>query len=98
MIAALVFTVVLAAQLGIPVSRLGNTDSAQRFGWQMFSGSKAFPQLVVVTASGERDIRTVDYLLRARVEIDLIEALPPHLCEVISDAASIRWDDGSYRC
>jgi len=96
--AAIVFTAVLAAQLGIPLSRLGADDQAQRFGWQMFSGSRGFPQFIVVTATGEKEIKAGDFLLRSRVEIDVVSALPPHLCAVIEGAVTVTWDKGSYRC
>lgn len=97
-LAVVVFTAVLAVQLAIPVSRLVGSGDAQRFGWQMFSGSEAFPEFVVVTAVGEQQVSLDDYLLRQRVELDVVGALPPHLCMVVPDAVMVTWDGGSYRC
>lgn len=97
-LAVVVFTLVLAVQVAIPTSRLIG-GHAQRFGWQMFSGSEAFPEFVVVTSTGERPVSLEDHLLRQRVELNVGEALPPHLCEVIDNAVSITWDGGgSYEC
>lgn len=97
-VAALVFTAVLAVQLAIPTSRLIGPGPAQRFGWQMFSGSEAFPEFVVVTSTGEENIDLADYLLRQRVELDVVEAVPRHLCEVVPDAIAVTWGGRSHRC
>lgn len=98
MIAVVVFTVVLAAQLIIPVSRLAGGGHAQRFGWQMFSGSEAFPSFAVVTSTGLEDVSIEDYLVTNRVELDVVGAFPPHLCEIVPDAREIVWDGSSYQC
>ncbi len=97
-IAVFVFTLVLAAQLIIPVSRLAGGQHAQRFGWQMFSGSEAFPNFAVVTSEGVKDVSIEDYLVTNRVELDVVGAFPPHLCEVFPNAREIVWDGNSHRC
>lgn len=94
----MVFTVVLAVQLAIPTSRLVGSGHGQRFGWQMFSGSEAFPDFIVVTSSGEQEVSIEDYLLRQRAELDVVGALPPHLCAVVPGAVMVTWEGGSYRC
>lgn len=64
----------------------------------MFSGSRAFPHLVVETPDGDVDVDLADFLVRQRAEIDVAEVLPPHLCDVIQGASVVRWGDGEYRC
>lgn len=97
-IAALLFTAVLAVQVIVPTSRLIGPGHAQRFGWQMFSGSEAFPEFLVITSTGEEEVDLADYLLRQRVELDVVGVVPPHLCEVVPDAVAVRWNGGSHRC
>ena len=89
-------TVFLILQLAIPISRIG--DDARRFGWQMFSTAQRAPQFVVITESGEIDIENGDYLAKSRADLDLETLLPPHLCSVVPDAISIRWDEGEFEC
>ncbi len=96
--AALLFTAVLAVQLAVPTSRLIGPGHAQRFGWQMFSGSEAFPEFVVITSTGEEEVDLADHLLRQRVELDVVEVIPPYLCEIVPDAVAVRWDGESHRC
>lgn len=98
LIAVVVFTVVLSLQLAIPSSRLGQPGHAQRFAWQMFSGSQAYPTMTVITSAGEEQIRVEEWLLRARVELDITESLPAHLCAVVHGAQIVTWDEESYRC
>jgi hypothetical protein len=96
--AVFVAGLVVLIQLCVPVSRLIDGDEATRFGWQMFSGSRAFPELVVETPQGDVDIALSDYLIRQRVEIDVADVLPPHLCDEIPNAIAVTWADGEYRC
>jgi hypothetical protein len=96
--ALVVVLLILATQFALPISRLLDDDEASRFGWQMFSGSKAFPELAVQTDEGEIDILLSDYLVRERVEIDVAAVLPPHLCAVVPGAIRVMWDDGEFRC
>lgn len=64
----------------------------------MFSGSEAFPDFVVVTSSGVKKVSIEDYLISDRVELDVVEAFPPFLCEIFSGAEEIAWDGSSYQC
>ena len=97
-VAAFVAGLIVLAQFYVPVSRLIDGDEATRFGWQMFSGSRAFPELVVETPQGDVEIALSDYLIRQRVEIDVASVLPPHLCDEIPNAITVTWADGKYRC
>lgn len=97
-IAVVVFTLVLAVQLIIPVTRLAGGGHPQRFGWQMFSGSEAFPDFAVVTSAGVEEISVEDYLVTNRVELAVEEAFPPFLCEVFPNAEEVVWDRSSYQC
>lgn len=89
---------VLTLQLAVPASRLGEPGHAQRFAWQMFSGSRAYPTMNVITSAGEQQVRIEEWLLRARVELDITESLPAHLCEVVPGAQIVTWDEETYRC
>lgn len=97
-IASVAAGLIILVQFAVPISRLVDEDKATRFGWQMFSGSRAFPQLVVETPEGDVDIALSDFLIRQRVEIDVVQVLPPFLCSEIPNAVSVRWDDGEYQC
>lgn len=87
----------LVIQLTLLISRLGDTDRASRFGWQMFLRGQRSAKV------GRRDHyqrsrgRTRDYVVRTRIEIDILEALPPHLCEATPDAVVVTWDEGEHR-
>ena len=98
-LAVLVAGTLLFVQLAMPISRLIDGEEASRFGWQMFSGSRAFPELVVETDDGEEvAIDLSEYLIRQRVEIDVAAVVPPHLCAEIPGATAVRWDGGEYEC
>jgi hypothetical protein len=86
----------LIVQLAIPISRIG--DDARRFGWQMFSTAHAAPEFVVVTATEEIAIDHRDYVAMARADVDFETLLPPHLCQVVPGAESVRWEGGEFAC
>lgn len=88
----------LALQLGIPLARLGEGDRTQRFGWQMFTAAEEAPEFVVVTEDSEIEIELLDYLARARADIDIVGSMPAHLCEVVAGAVSVSWQSGEFTC
>lgn len=97
LIAGLIIGMFFLVQLSIPVSRLGS-DSARRFGWQMYSG--AYPPLMfeVTTPEGPVEVDLEDYVVGLRVDVDIVGFLPPHLCEVVVGATRVSWGDGSLEC
>lgn len=97
-VAVLVITLFLITQLVVPISRFGD-DSAKRFGWQMFSEGYASPGFVVHTTEGaDVEIPLGDYTAILRADVALTELIPPHLCTVVPDAASVTWQTGEYLC
>ena len=97
-LALMVIAVFLIIQLALPISRLGDV-SAKRFGWQMFSEGSTLPLFVVHTDDGtEFETSLDDYTAMLRADIDLVDLVPPHLCAVVPDAASVTWQTGEYRC
>lgn len=96
-VAVIVSSVFLIVQLGLPLSQL-NSDLASRYGWQMFSTTRAIPEFVVKTSSELVEITLNDYMARVRADIDIVDELPPHLCQVVPGAQSVTWDEGEYRC
>ena len=85
-------------QLAIPISRMGDTEQAQRFGWQMFSTVGESFEFTVQTLTGNLVIDLEEVMARARGDIPLEELLPPHLCETVEGAETVTWDDKSYKC
>jgi len=95
--ALLLIAVFVVIQLGIPISRLSE-EGPRRFGWQMFSVARGAPTFVAHTTSGDIEIELVDFVARARGDIDLEEVLPTHLCNVLPDANSVSWENGQLEC
>lgn len=98
LIAVVVFTAVLTLQLAIPANRMGQPGHTQRFAWQMFSGSRAYPTMTVITSAGQQQVKVEEWLLRARVELDITKSLPAHLCAMVHGAQIVTWDEESYQC
>jgi hypothetical protein len=95
-VAVVATTLFLIVQLAMPISRLG--DTARRFGWQMFSTAQFAPEFVVVTEDDEIDIDHRDYVAMSRADVDFEKLLPPHLCSVVPNAVSVRWEGGELIC
>lgn len=95
--AGLIIGAFVIVQLAVPISRLGAGDPA-RFGWQMYSSARPSPQFVVETADGDIAVDLDDYLAARRVEIDVSDALPEHLCSVVDGAIRVTWEDGAHEC
>ena len=98
LVAVVMLVLLLVIQTAIPISRLGDRERADRFGWQMFAVHTESPQFVVVTEDGTTDIPLGDYMARVRGDIDIIDAMPPHLCEVVDGAIRVTWQTGSFEC
>ena len=84
------FVLFLLIQTGMPLVQLWAPRPA-RFGWQMFSATPQRNRFSLVMRDGTGqpvDLRL--YVAQSRGEVDLEEALPPHLCRVVPDVASVR--------
>ncbi len=96
-LAYVILAVILCLQLALPLSRLGTDD--RRFGWKMFSEEGTPLGLGVHTTDGsEIEIDPGDYMAMVRVDVDILDLLPPHLCTVVPDAARVTWEGGSLEC
>jgi hypothetical protein len=84
------FLLFLLVQTAVPVVQLWAPRPA-RFGWQMFSAAPSRPRFSLVMRDGT--VRPADlrlYVAESRGEVDLEKALPPHLCRVVPEAASVQ--------
>lgn len=97
-VAAVTISIFLLVQLALPIARFDDTERGTRFAWHMFSGARGIPEFVVKTADGDRDVVLENYMARVRVDIDLVNTLPPHLCQVYPNAMAVSWDGGELRC
>ena len=90
---ALVFVVFfLSIQIIVPAVKLTSPRPA-RFGWHMWTVTPPRRQVVLLMRDGTTrpaDLRP--YLVQARGELDLDNALPPHLCRMIPDVAAVRYN------
>ena len=84
--------VFLAVQLTVPAVALFGPRPA-RFAWQMYSGTRTQASFHIVRDDGATDeVVFSDYLGHPRIEMNLIETLPAHICEVESNAVAVRID------
>ena len=97
-VAAVGVALFVVLQLAIPISRMGDGEQAQRFGWQMFSTVGESFEFTVHTSTGSLVIDLEEVMARARGDIPLEELLPPHLCDTVEGAENITWDDKRYEC
>jgi len=97
-VAAVATAAVLALQVSIPITRLGQHDVAERFGWQMFSAARPPIEFVVHTTEGEVEVTVEHHFARLRSDLPVAELLPPRLCEEVDGAESVTWDGNTYRC
>ena len=79
----------LAIQVLIPLALLAAPRPA-RFGWHMWSVRVAFPRFRLLMDDGTSTLPDLGrYVVTTRGEIDLRDALPPHLCRVVSGVAAV---------
>jgi hypothetical protein len=79
----------LAIQVVVPFTRLARARPA-RFGWQMWSVRIAFPRFLLVMADGTTMAPDLArYVATSRGEVDLRDALPPHLCRVVPELSAV---------
>ncbi len=96
-LAYVILAVIVTLQLAIPLSRVGTDE--RRFGWKMFSLEGTPLGLVVETTNGsEIEIDPDEYMAMVRADVDILALLPPHLCLVVPDAATVTWEGGSLEC
>ena len=89
-VAAIAFFVLFVLiQTVVPLVKLWSPRPA-RFGWQMFSGRQPRVRFALVLHDGTRQpANLARYVAQSRGEVDLVTALPPHLCRVVPDLASV---------
>ena len=84
------FLLFLLIQTGVPLIRLWAPRPA-RFGWQMFSARPHRPRFSLLMRDGTSHPVTLGlYVAHSRGEVDMEKALPPHLCRVVPDLASVQ--------
>ena len=84
------FVAFLAIQILVPVVKLTAPRPA-RFGWHMWTARKRNPQFVLIMKDGSASpVILSTYLGLSRGELDIREAMPPHLCRVVPDVASVQ--------
>jgi len=84
----------LLLQVGIPVVQLGQPRPA-RFGWQMFSGVRRWPQFWAVDGLGHAAaIDLTRFLGNPRTDIEIPPAIWRDLCVRLPGSRAIRVEDG----
>jgi hypothetical protein len=84
------FVTFLTIQIVVPVVKLTSPRPA-RFGWHMWTARKPNPQFVMIMKDGSATpVILSTYLGLSRGELDLLEAMPAHLCRVVPDVASVQ--------
>jgi hypothetical protein len=79
----------LTVQVVVPFKLLASPRPA-RFGWQMWSVGTAFPRFRIVLEDGTTQPPDLSvYVAMSRGEVDLRDALPPHLCRVIPGVVAV---------
>lgn len=88
--AAIFFVVFLAIQILVPLYLLTRPRPA-RFGWQMYAGAKA-PHSVTLTRKdgSEITVPASAFVGAYRGDLEMIEALPPFLCQRYPGVQSVR--------
>ena len=88
--AAAFFALFLVIQTAVPLILLGAPRPA-RFGWQMFSGRQQRARFSLIMRDGTRQpVNLGLYVAQSRGEVDLEDALPPHLCRVVPELAAVQ--------
>lgn len=85
-------------QLTVPISRLGEDENAQRFGWQMFSSYQPSIEFTVNTSDGSQVVDLEEITARFRADLDLEALVPPFICDQVSSAQSVNWNGQTHRC
>lgn len=84
------FMLFLTVQLTIATAALFEPRPA-RWSWQMYSGARTQMKFTIIRENGTLDdVALSDYLGNPRLDIDLSERLPAHICNVEPDASAIR--------
>ena len=78
----------LAIQIAVPIVKLTSPRPA-RFGWQMWSARKKFPQFFLVKGDRKWPANLSPYIAWSRGEMDFTSALPAHLCRVVPDIDAV---------
>lgn len=99
-VAIVTISLFILAQLAIPISRMGDNERAQRFGWQMFSSlvEQVEFEVLVENSADPLKIDLREITARVRDDLPLIEVVPDHLCATVPDATLVRWRGGQQQC
>lgn len=88
--AAAFFLLFLLIQTAVPLVRLWAPRPA-RFGWQMFSAAPQRTRYILILRDGTRKPASLaPFVAQSRGEMDLMKAIPRHLCRVIPDLAAVQ--------
>lgn len=89
LLAGVFFITFLALQIAVPLVQLASPRPA-RFGWHMWTARKESPQFLVVLHDGTtRPADLSAHVGLSRGEMDLSDALPPHLCRVVLEIVAV---------
>ena len=89
--AACFFVLYLIVQVSVPIYRLWAPRPA-RFGWQMFSSSVYPVRVWLLRRDGsEEPIEPTAYVGNPRADLDYERFVPPHICKMRPDVASVRF-------
>lgn len=87
------FLAYLAVQILLPLRGAGDGD-LKRFAWRMYSILVPRGGYAVEMVDGTIDtIQLRQYVVAPRMEVNLSDRLPPHLCEVFPDGTAVRRTD-----
>jgi hypothetical protein len=79
----------IALQTAVPIVKLFEPRPS-RFGWQMYSGERPQPSFAVLLSDGRRESVDISpFIGQGRSEIELVPAIPDHLCSTIAGAVSV---------
>lgn len=84
-----VIVLFLAIQIGVPLAKLSSRRPA-RFGWHMWTTVPSRRNFSLLMRDGSFRVADLSpYVALARGELDLNNALPPHLCRMMPDVAAV---------
>lgn len=88
----------VVVQVGLPTVLLAVGERPAPLGWQMYSATRPFPQVVAeVEGRGPEEVDLSRYVPRPRAEVDYARLLPPFLCQHIPGALAIEVRGGIRR-
>lgn len=81
----------VAVQVGLPVALLLLAERPAPLGWQMYSATRAFPEVRAEGPAGELRVVELDrFVPRPRAEVEYSVLLPPFLCRELPGTVAVR--------